>query len=348
MAAAMTTAVPSSADARGAATPTRAKAKDSSRTRSRTRTAPKKKSAKKGTGLAEKLKEKKAKDAIPPKGKPKAKPKTAAKGKAKPKTAAKGKAKPKSTARSSRSATSRTTARKSTRRLTRDQREKAAVTRAKKVLKDWTPDGVELQVRLLTQQLQVNPNNPVVGRGPIDVVVSAKAKPGASFKARMAAMFSGRLNRRMLLAVSEGGHGTVIDQRSNTFLARSVGAIGRALPIRELIFDAINSRESRSGLAMAAISIASFPANPSVGVGGLVFAAQMVNSGTARRRAARTSAMDATATWIAKRGKSKTGYPSLSESYRFYKNHLANNKPGTKPATFRNFTEQLTLLDIAN
>jgi hypothetical protein len=56
--------------------------------------------------------------------------------------------------------------------------------------------------------------------------------------------------------------------------------------------------------------------------------------------------MEATGSWILGRAKTRDGYPSLSESYRFYKNHLAQNKPGTKPATFRQFTEQLTLLDV--
>ena len=62
--------------------------------------------------------------------------------------------------------------------------------------------------------------------------------------------------------------------------------------------------------------------------------------GVKRRTEARNTVFEGTVKWANRMG-SKGKYPNLTNAYRHYKTQLQKAKPGTQPATLKNFAELL-------
>lgn len=62
--------------------------------------------------------------------------------------------------------------------------------------------------------------------------------------------------------------------------------------------------------------------------------------GLKRRTEARNTVFEGTVKWANRMG-TKGKYPNLANTYRHYKTELQKSKPGTQPATLKNFAERL-------
>ncbi|HUS68638.1 MAG TPA: hypothetical protein VMZ28_29080 [Kofleriaceae bacterium] len=231
----------------------------------------------------------------------------------------------------------------STRRLTRVQRESAAVTGVHKVLRPWVRGGLGIEVRLAIQQIQISPHNRLLGRGPVEVVVTPKVTAKTTRLQRWTAAFRPSVNRRMMVAVNEYGNATVLDDQPNTIQHRAIRVITDRIPVGEIITDIFTSKQSQAGLVAAAAAIPTFFVNPAAGGAVAVTAAGFIMSGRRERTANRDHAFRETITWA--RARDKAGNrPALSEMHRYYALQLKNTS--TKPITFRKFVERLSLEDF--
>jgi hypothetical protein len=228
-------------------------------------------------------------------------------------------------------------------RLTRDQRHDAAVRGVQKELRNWVRGGVGVEVRTTLQQIQISPNNRILGRGPVDIVVSPKLPAKATRLQRWTAAFRPGLNRRMMVSVNEYGNATILDIESNTIQAQVGRAISKRVPIVEIVTDIFTSKQAQGGLVAAVASIPAFFANPAAGGVIATTAAGLLLAGRKERSANRDGAFRRTMTWA--RAREKAGNrPALTEMHNYYNLQLKNTS--TRGIGFRKFVERIALEDF--
>jgi hypothetical protein len=229
-------------------------------------------------------------------------------------------------------------------RLTRVERETAAVRGVRDVLRPWVRGtGVGVEARLAIQQIQISSHNKLLGRGPVDVIVSPRVTKRTTRWQRFISAFRPSVNRRMLMAVNEYGNATVLDDEPDAIQHRMARAITSRIPIPEILSDVLRSKQSQAGLVGAAGSVLAFTVNPALGAAGLVTAGGFILNGRRERTAQRNAAFGRTMTWA--RAREKDGNrPALSEMHRYYSLQLQNSS--TRPITMRQFVERLSLEDF--
>ena len=243
------------------------------------------------------------------------------------KAVAKKAAKTATTTRAKKTATGK--ASKESKALTQKQRETIAVNRVLargEVLVSSTPFNGDVA-------------NPITGLGPIEIQVRKQTTGNAGRLKRFFRMLSPSAERSHLVMVDAAGNATKLSTRPNSPFYRAFDGIRNTIPVREILHDVINSSGVRNGLFTAILGGAATAINP-VGSVGIFRGVQLMFEGVKRRTVARNEVFAGTVKWANRQG-ARGKYPNLTNTYRRYKTELQKNKPGTEPATLKNFAELL-------
>jgi hypothetical protein len=219
--------------------------------------------------------------------------------------------------------------------------QQTAIAVVRSALEPWTAKGSELVLRPSIMQFGGDARHPITGNGPIEIRADVTPPQGASRWARIVNIFSKQAHSTFYVQVDPQGGTQILDRVSATPQSRLFRAISSILPVRELVGDLFHSTGVREGIVTGGLGLLAMSTSPLLTGGGLAYAAKLAYDGIARRKAARGDALTSTLTMIDEQRQQTAQYPTLLESYRFFKSSLESNKPGTTPWSIRTFSEKL-------
>jgi len=226
------------------------------------------------------------------------------------------------------------------RRLTRDQRFRAAVTGARKNAARFAGGGLGVEAVLAREQIQLTPGaSSFLGRGPVRVLVRPRITKSTSRWQRWTKAFRPDHNRRVLMSVSETGIPSVMDDEPDAIQHRIWRRINAIIPFGEITRDIMSSDKSKAGLVGAVGGLFTASINPAVAVGVGLVALRYVSKGVQERRVARKAALDKTAEFIREK-EAANETPAVSVAYRFYEGEM--EEAGSRPISKDAFVEQMS------
>jgi hypothetical protein len=226
------------------------------------------------------------------------------------------------------------------RRLTRDQRFRAARAGAKSALKPFAGGGLDIEAVLAREQISLTPGaSNFLGRGPVRVIVRPKLPANATRWQRWKSAFRPNHNRRVLMSVSEAGVASVMDDEPDAIQHRVWRKLNSIIPVAEITRDVVSSEKAKAGLVGALGGLFTAAIRPEIAVGIALVALRYVGKGVQERRVARSAALDQTAEFV--RQKEAAGEtPAVSVAYRFYEGEM--EEVGSRPISKDAFVEQMS------
>ena len=226
------------------------------------------------------------------------------------------------------------------RRLTRDQRFRAARAGAKTAMKPFAGGGLDIEAVLAREQIQLTPGaSNFLGRGPVRVIIRPKLTAKTSRWERWTSAFRPNHNRRVLMSVSETGIASVMEEEPDAIQHRVWRRLNAIVPFAEITRDVVSSDKAKAGLLGALGGLFTAAIRPEVAVGIGLIALRYIGKGVQERRVARTAALDQTAEFV--RQKEAAGEtPAVSVAYRFYQGEM--EEVGSRPISKDAFIEQMS------
>jgi hypothetical protein len=227
--------------------------------------------------------------------------------------------------------------------LSLTQRERIAIKTVTKSVNPWVPKDQRLSVRTAIQPFAGDKRNPITGEGPIDVYVNQYLAPGASSPRRFFHQFNRYAKRVFSVSVDPAGEALVLDMQSNAPQYRLGRLLGRVLPLPQLMADVVHSPKMAEAGVTAVATGAAFTVNPALAGAGLLWLGKVLVDGVEHQRQVRKAAVDATVKWAKDLHAQQQAWPSLAESFRFFRSNLNDGNPGTTPYSLSHFAGELSI-----
>lgn len=223
---------------------------------------------------------------------------------------------------------------------------KMAVKAVRAALRPWTPRDEKLVVRPGVVPIGGDIHNPITGTGPIEIFAEMQPKTHQSWFQRLRRVFDRNASSKFLVKTDSDGHTTILEQQSRTPFARLYHWINKYVPMRQFASDLFHSKGVRQGLLAGVAGLIAAPVSAPAAAGVLTLAGKLMFDGVARRSAARREALNTAANWANDKHKKTGYYPTLKETYRYFKYTLDTNKAGTQPWSLAKFSKNLELLGL--
>jgi hypothetical protein len=221
-------------------------------------------------------------------------------------------------------------------------RQRIAIDTVQNALAPWVPKNQTLKVRASLVPFVGDQKKPITGDGPVEVYANQYLAPEAGPLKRFWHTFNNPYSKRLFtVSVPDDGEASVLSMQSNATKFRFGRFLDRWIPVRNLTRDFLASPKAAEGIATAVATGAIATVSLPIAVGTGVHLVRTISDGLKHERDARTSAMNATATWA--KAESKKAWPSLGDTYRYYKLHLGDKSPGTRPFSLSRFADQLAV-----